>query len=440
MNEKKNLSVKELIVLGGALFSMHFGASCMLYPVTWGKEAGTSVFLVYIAIVCSALLLPFLAYVALARGEGTFSELTKRIIPRFGRFFVCLTGVLLGPLYIVPRMSAASWDALTQVFNIQTESIIPIFLFNLVYYLITYWFIANPGETMDKIGKILFPILIVIVVGVIGKGLITPISTEWQPKSFEEPALVYGFLQGYQTGDLPAALLFGLVIISGVRNAGIAENRINANLVKLGIVGLGMLAVTHLGHMIIGASTANTIDLSLSKLYAEVVLQLWGMVGAIVFNIALMFAALTTAVGCCGAFCELVSSEFPSFSYKKAALVSCGVSTVIATIGLDNVVAFFGPLLNACYPAAIILVLYYCIAPKAGPKWVNACRWATMGAFICGCIDVLSSYDALFGINSPAFAKFYGMLPLSGYMLTWVIVAAVCFAIGALTYKEPKAA
>ena len=39
---KKDLSIKELLVMGGALFSMHFGAACMLFPVQWGKDAGTA--------------------------------------------------------------------------------------------------------------------------------------------------------------------------------------------------------------------------------------------------------------------------------------------------------------------------------------------------------------------------------------------------------------
>ena len=42
---RKDLTVKELLVMGGGLFSMHFGAGCLLYPVTWGADAGTSVWL-----------------------------------------------------------------------------------------------------------------------------------------------------------------------------------------------------------------------------------------------------------------------------------------------------------------------------------------------------------------------------------------------------------
>ena len=253
LNGKGDLSVKSLIIMGGALFSMHFGASCVLFPVQWGRDSGDSVFIAYIAIVLTALLLPLLAYIALSRGKGTFWDLTTRLSPKFGKLFCALTALLLGPLYIIPRMSAAAWDALMQVTGVQVNSIIPLFLFNCAYYALTYWFIAGRSNIMDKIGKLLFPILLLIVIGVIGKGLLTPIAAEWVPKSYDQPAWAYGFLQGYQTGDLPAALLFGLVMLQGIRAAGVEESHISRNIVRLGFVGMGMLALTHLGHMLVGA-------------------------------------------------------------------------------------------------------------------------------------------------------------------------------------------
>ena len=437
LDSKGNLSLKSLIIMGGALFSMHFGASCMLYPVQWGKDSGSSVFIAYIAIVLTALLLPLLAYIALSRGNGTFWEITLRLTPKFGKVFCGLTALLLGPLYIIPRMSAAAWDALVQVTGWQIESIIPLFLFNCVYYVITYWFISGRSDTMDKIGKILFPVLIVIVIGVIGKGLFTPLSVRL-PKTYSEPAWAYGFLQGYQTGDLPAALLFGLVMLQSIKAAGVSEDKINTNMIRLGFVGMGMLALTHLGHMIVGSSIGDTIDLTYAALYAELVLRLWGMTGGVVFKIALMFAALTTAIGCAGSCAEFFDTAFDSkYSYKLLCVITCAISTIIASIGLNNIVKFMGPLLNACYPAAIIVVLYYVFVKNHGDaKLMNGARYATIAAGFSGMIDVLSSYNSLFGINSQAFAKFYAALPLSDVMLTWIPVSVIFFIVGMFTYRN----
>ena len=64
-------------------------------------------------------------------------------------------------------MSAAAWAAIEQMTGLKSESILPAVIFSIVYYLITYWFVANPGKVIDKIGKILFPVLLVVVTAVI---------------------------------------------------------------------------------------------------------------------------------------------------------------------------------------------------------------------------------------------------------------------------------
>ena len=425
--------------MGGALFSMHFGASCMLYPVNWGKDSGTSVFIAYIAIVLTALLLPLLAYIALARGKGNFAAITTRISPKFGSVFCTVTVLVLGPLYVVPRMSAAAWDAIVALTGLELTGFLPILLFNFLFYALAYWFLADRSDTMDKIGKILFPVLIAIVVLVIAKGLITPISTDWQPKTYAESPIAYGLLQGYQTGDLPAALLFGLIIIQGIQKAGVSENRVNKNLIRIGLVGMGMLAITHLGHMIVGASTGGTIDKTLSVLYGEVVMQLWGKPGAIFFNIALILAALTTAVGLCGSAGEYFAEVSKGrVSYKIVSLIMVGISALVSSVGLNNIVTFIGPLLDACYPAAIVVVLYYVICPKLGSlRLLNGARFAMIAAAVVGFIDVLNSYNSLLNINNVQFTNFYNWLPLSVYHLTWIPVSAVCFLLGALLCR-PK--
>ena len=439
MNTKKDLSAKQLLTMGGALFSMHFGASCMLYPVNWGKDSGTSVFFAYIAIVLTALLLPLLAYIAVARGKGNFAAITTRISPKFGSVFCTVTVLVLGPLYVVPRMSAAAWDAIVALTGLEISGFLPILLFNLLFYALAYWFLADRSDTMDKIGKILFPVLIAIVVLVIAKGLITPISTDWQPKAYPESPIAYGLLQGYQTGDLPAALLFGLIIIQGIQKAGVSENRVNKNLIRIGLVGMGLLAITHLGHMIVGASTGGTIDKTLSVLYGEVVMQLWGKPGAIFFNIALILAALTTAVGLCGSAGEYFAEVSKGrVSYKIVSLIMVGISTLVSSVGLNNIVTFIGPLLDACYPAAIVVVLYYVICPKLDSlRLLSGARFAMIAAAVVGFIDVLNSYNSLLNINNAQFTNFYTWLPLSTYHLTWIPVSAVCFLLGALLCR-PK--
>lgn len=431
---RDKLTVKELIIIGGALFSMHFGASCMLYPVTWGKEAGAAMPLAYIGVFLSGILLPLLGYVALVKGRGNFLTITRRAAPGFGTAFAAITILVLGPVYIVPRMSAAAWAAILQLTGWSFESLLPITLFNLAYYIVIYWFVSSSGKVVSRVGSILFPVLIGIVVAVIAKSIITPISDTWTAPSFDQNPVIYGVLQGYATGDLQCALMFGLVVVQGIRNAGISEQAVNRNLVKVGFVGLGMLALTHLGHMIAGANLGGTIDRTLSALYTEMVLRLWGRAGGVFFSAALVAAALTAAIGCISSTAEIWGRIFRGkYSYKLICAVSCALSCVMSVAGLDAIVTVVGPVLDACYPAAIVLSVYYCFNPRAFEnRWLVALRWAMITALVMGFVNAFNVYVDLFKLDAAAFKSAYLALPLAKYSLAWIPVSAAAFVVAYL--------
>lgn len=427
---RTKLSCKELFILGGGLFSMHFGAACMLYPVTWGKESGSALWPAFLGILLSGILLPLAGYLALVKGRGNFLVITRRIAPKFGLFFAAVTIIILGPAYIVPRMSAASWASLVRLFGWEFESSWPIAVFTVVYYAIVFWFVSTSSKVVDRVGNILFPILLIIVVAVIAKSMIAPVSDTWAAPEYTQSPLLYGFLQGYATGDLQCALMFGVIVVQGVRRTGIAEEALNINLIKVGIVGLGMLAVAHLGHMIAGANLGGTIDLTLSELYTEMVLVLWGRAGGMLFNIALVAAAITTAIGCLSSTAEIWVEIFDGkFSYHLICAVSCALSILVGVLGLDRIVSVVGPILDAVYPAAIVLSFYYIIDKNSfGFRDLCAARWAVAAALVMGAMNLLHVYIGMFGWNMDWYEKIYLAIPLAKYSLAWFPVSVAAFA------------
>lgn len=439
---KKDLGIKELLVMGGALFSMHFGAACMLFPVQWGKDAGTALWLMFIGVFLSGVLLPYFGYLALVRGDGTFLSITKKLAGGFGTFFAALTIFVIGPLYMVPRMSAAAWAAIVQITGLKTGSPLPAMVFAVVFYLITYWFVANPGKVVDKIGNILFPVLIVVVTAVIVKSIVTPIADEWTAPSFTQNPVIHGFLEGYATADLQCALLFGIIVVQGIRNAGIEEKSVNRNLIKIGVIGLGLLAATILGHMIAGANTGGTIDLTLSALYTEMVLQLWGSFGGILFNIALVAAALTTAVGAVSSTSGIWEEIFRekdsrAYTYRNFCIASCVLSCVISFADLDTIVRVIGPVLDACYPAAIVIAMYYCLCRDPyDPGCLRAGKWAMIAAFVISILQLAVRYSEMFGLGWDILGRVYYSLPLAAYSLAWLPVSLAVYIAGYFYSRE----
>ena len=419
--------------MGGALFSMHFGAACMLFPVQWGKDAGTALWPMFIGVLLSGVILPYFGYLALVKGNGTFLSITQKLSGRFGTWFDALTIFVIGPLYMVPRMSAAAWAAIVQITGLETDSYIPAVAFAVIFYLITYWFVSNPGKVIDKIGNILFPVLVIVVTAVIVKSIASPIASDWAAPSFTQNPVVHGFLEGYATADLQCALLFGIIVVQGIRNAGIAESAINRNLIKIGIVGLGLLMITILGHMIAGANTGGTIDLTLSALYTEMVLQLWGSFGGILFNIALIAAALTTAVGAVSSTSEiweeiLHDKNRKAFTYRNFCIGSCALSCVVSFADLDTIVRIIGPVLDACYPAAIVVAMYYCLCGRPDdPVKLRAGKWAMISAFVISLLQLAVRYSEMFDLGWDMLSRTYYALPLAEYSLAWLPVSLILY-------------
>ncbi len=441
--KKERLSFKQLFVLSGAVFSMHFGTGCMIYPVTWGKESGESVLIAFVGVVLSGILLPFFGYVALSRTECSFSELVQKASPQYGVILSTILAIVNGPLYIIPRMSAAVWSAISQYIGEIPSNKVFIVIFNIVYYSIVLWFLSSRNKIVKRLGKIVAPILVIIVLTIIIKGIVNPLSSVYAPPTYEQSAILYGFLQGYATGDLFCALMFGIVIINGLKNTGVIKDKWSISLIVVGSIGLTLLALAHLGHMLIGANTGGTINLTLSALYMEVVIRLFGKAGGGVFLVALVSAAISASVGIGASSAEyFYIATKTKYSYNKISLIICGVSLLISSSGLERVVLLLGPVLDACYPCIIVIVIYYAFVPAFDcSKNLNGLLWAMIGTTSFSVFELFYTYNNLFNMGLQWYNWLYEKLPLSQYRLTWVPIAITFYFAGlfkAYYYKENR--
>lgn len=426
--------------MGGALFSMHFGASCMIYPMTWGKESGSAVWLAYLGVFLSGILLTFLGYTALSRGKDSFWGLSRAIAPRFSVIFCSMVVLLVGPLYVIPRMSASAWDAIVQLLGGGEIGKLPEVLFHVAVFAVIFWFIAGKVRVTDKIGKILTPVQVAIVLAVIIKGILTPLASQPAQPSYAQPAMLYGFLQSYATGDLQCALLFGAVLVNDLRKSGLEGGAVQKNLLSVGIVGMGILALIHLGHMIVGAHIVDDSGLRYAALYARTAMQLWGKAGGALFAVALVSAVISCGVGLSASSADFFAGLFHQEKYLTAILAAtCALSAAIASLGLDEIIGLIGPLLDACYPSAILMVAYYTFMPDfTQPRRVRAVRWAMIVAFVFGLLHVLYVYNGQYALGLAGFTALYEKLPLATYSFAWVPASVLAFILGLNIMPQEK--
>lgn len=438
---KNNLSGFELFLSGGALFSMHFGASSMVWPMNWGKESGISVFLAFFGAFITSILLVFIAYLALSKGEGSFSKLTNKVLgKKLGNIYTGITIAVLGPFYVIPRMSAAAWDSFLNAFGLNPASNFPLIIFTILFYLLTYFFLTNPGKEMEKISNLLFPFLLAIVIFIVIKGSVNPISTPVE-KIYSGSALAYGFTNGYATAEILCALIFGMVIVNNLEEKGIEKEYITENMIKVGIVGLSMLTFAHFAHMWIGAHTGKVFeDLSYTALYTAVARKLYGKIGGILFSLALFFAALTTAIGMtsgCARF--FVEDSEGRCSYKKASIAILILSVVFGSLGLSKILDYLGPILDGVYPAAIVLVLFFALASDTkSEKYIRACRFSMLTAMVFGFIDTIWKYMTKAGLDPLGLVSLYEKIPLAKSSLLWIAWTILFYIIALLTYREER--
>lgn len=431
-------SIRGYLLVGLSVFSMHFGGSSMIWPMTWGKESGTEVLMAFIGVFVTALFLVFLGYLALANSGRTLYQMSETVSTRFAKLYTTIIMLVLGPLFCIPRMSAAAWDAILQIIGHQPSSIIPTLIFSTIYYLITYWFISEKTGIIDKLGKILVPVLIVTASIIIFKGIITPVGSQMSPVYDIHP-FAYGFKGGYATAEIVCALLFGGIIIDDLKAKGISQKYMNRNLVIVCAIGLGVLTLTHFGHMITGSYVGGFEELQYSALYAQVVLSLLGKTGGILFNIALIFAALTTAVGLSAASADLVLEISDNkVSYKKAAIIILIVSAIVAVIGLTNIVGIIGPLLDIVYPAAIVIVLYYTLVGDLNkkPRVVFSYKISVIAAFIWGIIEGIVVYGKMIHVNVSGLENIIQRIPGSSFGLAWASIVLICIIISQIIYRN----
>jgi LIVCS family branched-chain amino acid:cation transporter len=421
-----------LLAIGLSVFAMHYGASCMLWPVTWGRNAGTSLWPTFGGFFISGVILPFLAYIAVYKGGGPLFTIAARVGPTFGQIFGAFTVLIMGPFFVIPRMSAAAWDALAQVFGWHAAPWIAIFAFTVAYYSICYWFIYKPGQIIDKLSRILVPLLLILEVAIIIKALFSPIGIP-VAKMFTESPFTYGFINGYQTMDLPAALMYAGIIITDVKNridpmkpsVELMNRSVGWNLIVGAVVGFIVLFFVFLGEFYLGNSSGSVMaDVDYAKLFMSIVVHHWGTVGGAVFNIALVFAAMTTAIGLtAGVGDYFVEASGEKWKYTTICIITLVVSTLISVGGLNAIITWTAPILNMIYPPCIALVLFTIFLPKLRGAMRGAC-WFSFG---WGVVEALNGYLGIIGYEN-ALAGLYSIVPgatLGFGFVVWFILGAV---------------
>lgn len=410
------------------LFSMFFGAGNLIFPPMLGAESGTNFLPAILGFLGTSVLLPVLAIIAIANSGSSVTDLARRAGPVFGLVFPILAYLSIGAFYALPRTGAVSFSTALQPLT-GWDSTLASALFNAAFFGIALFLAYNPTTLVDKLGKILTPALLVllIVLVVCSVGMFHGVPGEPIEKFASAPAAV-GLVEGYLTMDALAALAFGIVVISSLRMRGLKEpTRLVRGTIRAGVISGAILAVIYLGLGYIGQIIEQPSQYSDgATLLSDAARLTMGLPGQIVFGLIVLLACMTTAVGLIAATSEFFESLAPGIRYHRWAVIFAVMSWIMATMGLQTVLDIAAPVIGFLYPPAVTLIIISLIETLLP----GSLRFR-LALYVPVWVAVV--WSAMTSLNNLGWGSFWdtliGWSPLTTQSLGWLLPVAVVFLI-----------
>ena len=434
----KVLKGQDILALGFMTFALFVGAGNIIFPPIVGLQAGPHVWMAALGFLVTAVGLPVVTVIALAKVGGAMDALSSPIGKVAGSILAAVCYLSVGPLFATPRTATVSFEV--GLAPLTGESPLALFLYSLVYFVLVFWISLYPGRLLDTVGRFLAPLKI-IALAILG---IAAFMLPAGGVGVAEPAYVaapfsQGFINGYLTMDTLGALVFGIVIVNAIRSRGVDSPRLITRYAIIAglIAGVGLalvyISLFRLGSDSHAVAAGATNGAAVLHAYVQ---HTFGTLGSSFLAVLISLACLVTAVGLTCACAEYFSRVLP-LSYKTLVLLLAAFSLLVSNLGLTKLIQFSIPVLTAIYPPCIALVaLSFC-----KDFWHEQGRIVApvmLVAFLIGAVDAVKG--SAMGVHLPdALAH----LPLSEQGLAWLIPSlitlAVAFVVDRLLGKRSEA-
>ena len=416
-------SLRDMFVIGFALFSMFFGAGNVIFPPYLGLSCGRQWFLGFACYYLADIGLALAALFAVLR-SGSPEHMTRRIGKGPSTLLMSAIILCIGPMLAIPRTAATTYEMSLAPL---VSGFSPV-LFSVLFFAVILLLCLRESAVVDIVGKVLTPVLLIGLLVLIVKGVLAPIGPV-PDRVLVDNVPFTGIEAGYQTMDVLATMVFGIIVLKSAKSKGHDGKSMFRVVAGAGVVAGAALLVVYLGLTYLGVTMSRFFDLSVLRtfLVVAIVRNLMGYAGIVLFSVVVALACVTTAVA-------LVSSAAGYFStlsggrlrYSWLAAAICLFSAVVSCIGLDQIVSIASPVLSIVYPPTLVLIFLSFFDRHIRSDWVF--RMAALGALLTSLLTTAAD----FGASLPFLAR----LPLAEFGFGWVLPAAVCGFVGALIERK----
>jgi len=437
---KEKLDFHSNLLIGSLLFGLFFGAGNLIFPVQMGQLAGNNTQQATIGFLVTGVGLPVLGVIAAALSQSeSLYDIAKLISRNYSVLFTCMLYMTIGPLFAIPRTATVAFEVGLNPFISEEYTQIGLFVFSLIFFVVTLYFSLRPGRILDWVGKYLTPVFMVLLSILLIATYIKPMGqvTQYAAQgSYIDKPLFTGLLDGYNTMDALASLAFAIVIISNIEKLGVKNPKRKAiEICKSGLVCIVAMSVIYASLAYMGATSLGSVSRADNggKIMSMVSEHYFGFIGKLLLAAIVTVACLKTAIGLITSCAQMFNEMFPkSVSYNKYAVIFTLFSLIIANFGLNRIIQLSIPVLMFLYPLAITLIILSLLAPII-KKQRDIYRWTIILVMIAAFFDFCNALpEAIKGTaimkRIVNFAHMY--LPGFDYGFGWIIPALTGFIIG----------
>lgn len=412
----KEIRMKDLFIIGFALFAMFFGAGNLIFPPYLGLLSGHQWWIGFLGFTITDAGLGLLAIIALSKYDGNLNVLASRINKTFSIIISTAIILCIGPFLATPRTAATTYEiAILPIFGESFNR----YLFSVIFFVIACLLSIRPSKVVDIVGKFLTPSLLICMTILIIKGIVSPIG-EIADTTMIDNVLKKGITDGYQTMDAIAGCMFALVVINAVKTRNYSSKSLEIKAtVMSSVIAVIFLALIYGGLLYLGAQTSGlgiyNQDTDSTLLLVDVTNRVLGGVGVYILGIITALACLTTAIGLISATGNFFNDlTFNKISYERVVVICSIVSCLISMLGVTQIIKISAPILEIIYPCAMTIVILGLFNEKIKDDLVF--KVPPIVSLIFGFLFVLQGKNLLGG-----FGDILTKLPLTEFGLGWVV-------------------
>ena len=418
---------KDVLLTGFALFAMLFGAGNLIFPPMLGYETNSSWIPTMLAFTITGVGFPFLGILSVSIVGNGIKDFANRVSPMFSTIFAIISILAIGPMLAIPRTGATAYE-ITFLHNGMNNTIYK-YIYLICYFGIVILFSLKANKVIERVGKILTPILLLLLFLIIVKGIFFSglnIKPDIYPHAFKR-----GFLEGYQTMDTIASIAYAGIILKAIKNGrNLTQKQEFAFLIKAGLVAILSLALIYGGFALVGAKMHSVLVTNDKiELLVKTTSYLLGGYGNLILAICVAGACLTTAIGLVATVGEFFSS-ITSFKYEKIVVFTVIISFLLSILGVENIIRISVPILVFIYPVMISLIILNLFGKYIKNDYIY--KGVVLFTGIIGLIESLASI----GITNTYTNSVLEILPFSDYGLTWLFPGLIGYILFSLIFRK----